>query len=141
MRRREWPEIGAVFANKTLAFTGDSHVRFVHNWIAVHLGGEQQLTQRRRRLPAPASWPCAPHWRPPGFSGWVGGPPFLPALSFELPDACRATPRAAAGQILIHERGKPQMENVKYQTLPGNISLRIHMTYQPPETTALLQGW
>lgn len=33
------------------------------------------------------------------------------------------------------------MEKVKYQTLPGNISLRIHMTYQPPETTALLQGW
>ena len=41
VRRREWPEIGAVFQNKTLAFTGDSHVRFVHNWIAEHLGGEQ----------------------------------------------------------------------------------------------------
>ena len=34
------------------------------------------------------------------------------------------------------------MEKVKFQTLPvGNVSLRIHMTYQPPETTALLQGW
>ena len=69
VRRREWPEIGAVFANRTLAFTGDSHVRFVHNWIAVHLGGEQQLTQRRRRLPAPASWQCGPPGRPPGFFG------------------------------------------------------------------------
>lgn len=40
LRRRTRPEIAALFANRRLAFIGDSHVRYFHNWVASALGGD-----------------------------------------------------------------------------------------------------
>lgn len=40
IRRRTSAEVASAFANRRLLFVGDSHVRYLHNWLAHTLGGE-----------------------------------------------------------------------------------------------------
>lgn len=39
MRRRTPAEMAAAFSNRRLVFLGDSHVLYMHNWLATALGG------------------------------------------------------------------------------------------------------
>ncbi|KAI7840991.1 hypothetical protein COHA_005220 [Chlorella ohadii] len=39
MRRRTPAEMAAAFTNRRLVFLGDSHVLYMHNWLAIALGG------------------------------------------------------------------------------------------------------
>ena len=40
VRRRTPTEIAAALSGKRLVFIGDSHMRYMHNWLAFALGGE-----------------------------------------------------------------------------------------------------
>lgn len=40
VRRRSRADVAATFRHARLLFLGDSHVRYLHNWLAATLGGE-----------------------------------------------------------------------------------------------------